>query len=271
MGIEDIEGGGQGPEGGVSGSAAPAGDDNFIPQDDGAGDAGEAGADQGQAGAGAGNDDRSGRPARRENAIPHSRVREMLARERAEALRQAQEQVKPLLERLQQFNPESLQQGIAQKFLEAMYPGAQISKKEPPKYVTQQEMQELLKQRDETWQREQAKQVQMAQAKRELDDVKRKYADVFEEFPKMEHHIVNAWGASPGMTMTQVAQAVIEDFNAVLDKRGAKYAEGKREDQKIRPIAPGGRGTPQVKKHDLGTEEGAAAAALEMLDRQGSR
>src|SRR5574341_370030 len=86
-----------------------------------------------------------------ENRIPYARVREMVRRAEAQAEERVRRQMQPVLERIQQFNPEAIQQGIAQRFLETLYPGAQITKKESPKYVTAEEMKTLLQERDQQY------------------------------------------------------------------------------------------------------------------------
>lgn len=251
--------------GGVSNPDSPPGDGNTNPPDQAAGDS-DQGPEQNAGGQPDNGQARGRQP--NENRIPYSRVREMIQRAEREAEERVKRQVQPYLERMQQYDPEKLQQGIAQRFLETLYPGAQITKKDPPKYVTEEQMTKLLQEKDQQYRAEMTRNVEIQRAQVAIDDAKRKHADVFEAFPQAEEYIINAWGASGNQTMAQVIEKVVGGIKGLMDKAGTQYVEGKRNDGTVRPLTPGSQARPANQKtHDFSTEDGAEKAALEFLTK----
>lgn len=257
------------PAGGVSGPATPAGDDNFSPP--------PAGSPDPAAGAAAGEADAQPRPPVRDNAIPYSRVRQMLTQAEQRAEQRATERLRQeLAPFLAELNPENMRRRLAQEMLTGL--GVEPKKPEP-KTVTEEQLAAIVRQQEDRFTQQLAGITEQQridnetrQAKAELDRIRGANEDLFEAFPQLEQIIANDWG-SPWAVQNGVTFQQIADFHVAKLREGvSKFSQGLNAGADARaavtPVRPGSARTPQgPKPPDVSTDDGARAAALSLLTR----
>jgi len=248
----------------------PAADDGAP--DDGAPDDGGAGTDDGTSPARRAEAPRAGQ---QDNAIPHARVRQMLAAERARVQRELRAEIGPIL---QQLDPKRLRQELSVEMLRAL---GQEPAPPKPKYLTQEDVDRLLKERDDRYtvdrqrdEHERRIERETAIAEQEMADLRRANADVFEHFPELEDDIANAWGSRTAveqrLTVKAIGEKRIKALKASIGKFNKAFSEGAEERQQVTPVQPQGAAGARTEKKgpDLSSSESVKKAVVSMLKRK---
>lgn len=215
-------------------------------------------------------------PRRPENAIPHSRVREMLARAREESRRaafdEARQQLAPIFE---QLDPKRLRQQLATEMLQAL---GQEPKRPEPKPVTAEQLEELNRRIDGRFtqyeRQQQAEQLRVQDeriATSQMQELKETHGDLFEAYPDLEEDIANLWGSpwaiEQGLTVKQIGDWKVSRLIGAIGKYNEGYANRAADQTRgVTPIRPGSTRAPAPRKTpDVSTDEGARAEALRLL------
>lgn len=200
------------------------------------------------------------RPPQTENAIPHSRVQEMLAARDAHY----QAQFQALVQHLQP-KPDDKKR-MAQQLASIISGEPLPEEQEAERPMTRREFQAAMQGMQQQFGNAITLRQEMDEATRSLDAFKAKHADLFEDNPKLERHLISMWGGLDNVPMAKVCEEYVEALNGFYDARTRRYAGQKQLDATRRPVragpAPAGPSRP---RHDLATEAGQDAALDEIL------
>lgn len=272
-------GGGAGAPEGVRSPATPAGGSDPFPHTSGGAPRAPGAPVEGDGGAA---DELDALEAEGENAIPHTRVREMrgkwesraAAKARAEAEQELMRRFDPVLQELTQLrelagqlDPTKIKMGVAESFLEALG----VKKEAPkPQYVTREDFEKGLSEERNKLQRQQAHREDLNRATLDLQAAKQRHASYFEHFPVLEELAAAVWSTPHAVErrigLGQIVDALVAQIEKGIGGYNKAYTERKAREAGELPITPGVTPTPGKRPDKVDhSSEGTANRAIAFL------